>query len=114
MYRIKLPFSLASSINYILCGGVLLLLGSLRKWHQLRRLRQIDVDPCSQVIALLHRAARRQSFAQIVAHVPGLNPVKVFDDLRYIDGVLFLSTEPSGLTLHPELRTELDRLFMAA
>jgi hypothetical protein len=54
---------------------------------------------------------RRQSFVEIVEKLPGLDPVKVFDDLRYIDGVLFLSTEPAGLTLHPELKQELQQLL---
>ena len=41
----------------------------------------------------------------------GLNPVRVFDDLRLIDGVLFLANDPPGLTLLPELRTELTQLL---
>ena len=40
-----------------------------------------------------------------------LNPVRVFHDLRLIDGVLFLSNDPPGLTLLPELRTELSQLL---
>ena len=68
------------------------------------------MDGCVRVIALLHAAARRQSFAEIVEKLPGLNPVNVFDDLRYIDGILFLSSEPPGLMLNPELRSELNRL----
>jgi hypothetical protein len=102
--------SLASVINYVLCGGVLLVLSSVRKLRQFRQLKRIDVDGCARVIALLHGVARRQSFAEIVEKLPGLNPVKVFDDLRWIGGVLFLSGEPSGLTLHPDLRSELTRL----
>jgi hypothetical protein len=103
--------SLASVINYILCGGVLLLLASLRKLRHFRRLKQVDLAGCSRVITLLYGAARRQSFSEIVERLPGLNPVKVFDDLRCIDGVLFLSNEPAGLiTLHPDLRGELERL----
>ncbi len=35
---------------------------------------------------------------------------QVFDDLHWIEGVLFLSNEPPGLTLLPELRTELSQL----
>lgn len=102
--------STASVINSILCGGVLLVLGSLPKLRRFRRLRRIDVGGCARVIALLHAAAKRQSFSEIVERLPGLNPVNVFDDLRYIDGVLFLSREPPGLMLDTEVRSELNRL----
>ena len=105
--------SMASAINCYLCGAVLLVLGTLPKLRRFQRLRRIDVDGCAQVIALLHAAARRQSFEEIVEKLPGLNPVNVFDDLRYIDGVLFLSSEPPGLMLNPELRSELNRLPVA-
>ena len=105
--------SVASTINCILCGGVLLCLGSLRKLHRFRRLRRIGVSGCARVIALLQSAGRRQSFAEIVEKLPGLNPVNVFDDLRYIDGVLFLEREPSGLTLTPELKDELSSLSVS-
>jgi hypothetical protein len=87
-----------------------LVLGSLSKLRRFRRLRRIDVGGCARVIALLHAAVKRQSFSEIVERLPGLNPVNVFDDLRYIDGVLFLSREPSGLMLDTEVRSELNRL----
>jgi len=45
-----------------------------------------------------------------VQNLPGLNPVKTFDDLRFVDGVHYLSSEPAGLTLLPELKEELNRL----
>jgi hypothetical protein len=102
--------SMASVINWILCGGVLLVVGSWGAWCQFQRLKQIDVDGCARVIALLHAVARRQAFTEIVEKLPGLNPVKTFDDLHFVDGVLFLSSEPPGLTLHPELKAELKQL----
>ena len=105
--------SMASAVNCFLCGGVLLVLGSLPKLRRFQRLRRIDVDGCARVVALLHAAARRQSFDEIVEKLPGLDPVNVFDDLRYIDGVLFLSSEPSGLMLNPELRSELNHLSVS-
>ena len=61
-------------------------------------------------ITLLLAAGRRQSFAEIVERLSELDPVRVFDDLHWIEGVLFLSTDPPGLTLLPELRTELMNL----
>jgi len=105
--------STVSVINCILCGGVLLVLSSLSRLRRFQRLRRIDVDGCARVIALLHAAAGRQSFDEIVEQLPGLNPENVFDDLRYIDGVLFLSSESSGLMLNSELRSELNRLSVS-
>ncbi len=102
--------SIASVINYILCGGVILVLRSAARLRQLRRLKRIEVDGCAQVLVLLHRAVKRQSFAEIVEKLPEINAVKVFEDLRYIEGVLFLADEPPGLRLDPQLRSELDRL----
>ena len=102
--------SLASFINWILCGGVKLVLGSVGRLRQFRRLKSINTDACARVLALLQRKPGRHSFEEIVKELPGLNPVRTFDDLRYVDGVVFLSNEPPGLTLLPELREELGRL----
>ena len=103
--------SLAATINYILCGGVLLLFGSVRSIRRFRRLKAVDPEGCARVITLLLAAGKRQSFAEIVAQLSGLNPVQVFDDLHWIEGVLFLSNDPPGLTLLPDLRTELNQLL---
>ncbi len=97
----------AAAANWVLCGGVLLLLGAWAHLKQFRRLGRIDADGCARVIGLLQTVARRQSFAELVQRLPGLDPVTVFDDLHKIEGVLFLSTEPAGLTLHPDLKSEL-------
>lgn len=102
--------SMAYLINYVLCGGVKLVLGSVGKLNRARRLKAIETDECARVIALLRTTPRRYSFEEIVQSLPGLNPVKTFDDLRYIEGVHYLSNEPAGLTLLPELRDELNRL----
>ena len=102
--------SMASVINYVLCGGVKLLLGSVGKLCEVRRLKAVDVAGCARILLLLQMAPGRHSFEDIVGKLPGLNPVKAFEDLRHVDGVVFLSSEPAGLTLLPELREELGRL----
>ncbi len=43
-----------------------------------------------------------------LGHDTGLDAPQIFDDLRCVEGVLFLSGE--ALTLHPDLRNELSRL----
>ena len=63
------------------------------------RLGRLDVSRCATVIKLLNDMGHRLSFQEIVNAVPGLNPVAVFPQLRDIDGVLFLESEPPGLSL---------------
>lgn len=99
--------SVASVVNYILCGGVILLLGGVARFREFWRMKGLDLEDCARVIGVLHAAGRRQSFAQILEQLPGLNPVIVFEHLRSIEGVLFLSNDPPGLTLHPDLKEEL-------
>lgn len=99
--------SMASVVNYILCGGVLLVMGSVRNLRQYQELQRLDMNSCARVIALLFSAGKRQSFAEILEKLPGLNHVRVFDDLRWIEGVHFLASEPPGLVLLPELKEEI-------
>lgn len=99
--------SIAAVCNAVLCGGAKLLIGGVRSLRRFWRLRSLEVDGCARVLALLAAQGRRQSFTEIVQKIPGLNPVRTFDDLRYVEGVLFLSNEPPGLTLHPDLKAEL-------
>ena len=99
--------SVASVVNYILCGGVILLLGGVARFREFWRMKGLDLEDCARVFGVLHATGRRQSFAQILEQLPGLNPVIVFEHLRSIEGVLFLSNDPPGLTLHPDLKEEL-------
>ena len=61
----------------------------------------------TQVLTVLSRARGRMSFQEIVGAIEGLDPVRVLPQMRHIDGVLFLPSEPAGLTLSPELRQTL-------
>lgn len=99
--------TLASVGAYVVGGGPRLLLGAVRSWREFRRLSAIDIEGCAQVLALLAAEGAKQSFTELVQKLPGLNPVKTFEDLHHIDGVLYLASEPRGLTLRPELRAEL-------
>ena len=99
--------SLAAVINYILCGGVKLVFSAVAQWRRFRRLAHIDVTAAAQVLGLLYTAGRRLSFAEILEKLPEINPVRVSYDLRCLAGVLFLSNDPPGLALHPDLKEEL-------
>jgi hypothetical protein len=103
--------SLAAVVNYILCGGVKLLFGAVAQWRRFRRLAAVDVDAAAKVLELLYCSRKMQSFAEILEKLPDVNPVRVSYDLRCIEGVLFLSNDPPGLALHPNLKEELSELL---
>jgi hypothetical protein len=63
------------------------------------------------VLAALCRRDGRVSFLDLAALLPASNPVRVFPQLRDIEGVVFLTMEPVGLSLTAELRQELRRLI---
>jgi hypothetical protein len=69
-------------------------------------LRRIDVESCAAAIAVL-LAGRKLTFQEITGAIEGLNPVSVFPQLCHIEGVMFLKSEPAGLTLTSEFRQEL-------
>ena len=75
------------------------------------RLARLDVEPCARVLAALCRRDGRVSFLDLAALLPASNPVRVFPQLRDIEGVVFLTMEPVGLSLTAELRQELRRLI---
>ena len=68
---------------------------------------RIDVVGCAAVLDLIYRTGHRMSYQEISGAVAGLNPVKVFNQLRLLDGVLFLTSDPPGLALESELKEEL-------
>ena len=99
--------SVAAVVNYILCGGVKLIFGGVAQWRRFRRLATVNLSAAAQVLGLLYAAGKRQSFAQIVEKLPDINAIKVCSDLRFVEGVLFFSSDPPGLALHPDLKEEL-------
>jgi hypothetical protein len=102
--------SIASVVNYVLCGGVKLALGGIARFRLANRLGSVDIEGCTRVISFLWATNKRQSFTEIAQALPSLNPVRVFEDLRCVEGILFLTSEPAGLALHPDLREELNSI----
>ena len=80
---------------------------SLRTFAKAVRLRHIDVPSCTAVIAVLADAGHRMSFQEIADAVEGMNLATTFRQLQDIDGVLFLTGHPAGLTLGSDLKSEL-------
>jgi len=73
------------------------------------RLGRVDVPSSAAVITVLADAGQRMSFQDITDSIEGLNPAATFPQLRNVDGVLFLESEPAGLALGTTLKAELAR-----
>ncbi len=72
-----------------------------------RRLRKFDVDNGSRILTALSKAGKGVSFADLFQKYPTMRPQTILEQLRDIDGVVFLSTEPQGLTMTDSLREEI-------
>lgn len=84
---------------------------SLEMLRKSFRLARLDVEGCGAVIATLLATGRKMSFQEIVERIDGVNPVRIFPQLRDIRGVVFLSSEPAGLKLSQELRETLQKIL---
>jgi hypothetical protein len=117
--RIGLPGALVSLLAYpgasakmttdLLFTGPRLVMVALSNAKKARRLMRLDKAECSRVLAALLSQCSRVSFAELSLQAGVNDPLKVFPQLRDIDGVVFLVSEPPGLSLTSELRAELCR-----
>ncbi len=73
------------------------------------RVGKMDQGGCAAVLALLHKRGARVAYRELGESVKVQNFPRVLEQLRLIDGVLFLKSEPRGLALGSELKAELDR-----
>lgn len=74
-------------------------------------LLQMDIGSCAKVLLILFEKGSRVSFTELAHLVPECNGVKIFPQLRDIAGVIFLQSEPSGISLTSDLRAELSRVL---
>jgi hypothetical protein len=93
----------------VLFCGPRVMVWSFREIGHMFRLLAMDVPSCAAVLAVLHGAGHRVSYQDIAASIDGLNPVKVFPQLRLLQDVLFLESDPPGLSLGTRLREKLSR-----
>jgi hypothetical protein len=77
---------------------------SIRLWH-------LDYPRCATILEAVGRRGKRVSFVELEQLVPDANRFHIFEQLRDIDGVVFLIREPAGVSLVEELRTEVRNLF---
>ncbi|MFN7141641.1 MAG: J domain-containing protein [Limisphaerales bacterium] len=92
--------------DFLLIGPRLLGFTGSLFWRALRLCR-LDYWRCAQILEALLRKGRRISFVELEQVVPDANRFHVFDQLKDIDGVVFLLSEPAGVSLVQDLRTEL-------
>jgi len=97
----------AKLITDCLLTGPRLLGATANEVRKASRLKRLDTAACAEVLALVLAAGRKMSFQEIVKARSGLDPVTIFLQLRDIDGVLFLQSEPAGLTISAELKETL-------
>ncbi len=97
-------------ITRALFWGPCLVTAAGRAFVKAVQLSRLDLAGCGAVLELLYQRPGRIAFEELVRAVPGLDPVKVFPQLMHVDGVLFLSSEPAGLTLSTELREQIDQV----
>ena len=74
-------------------------------------LLQMDIESCAKILVIVLNKGSRVSFTELAQLVPECNGVKVFPQLRDIAGVVFLESEPSGISLTSDLRVELSRVL---
>jgi hypothetical protein len=74
-------------------------------------LLRMDVECCAKILVILLNKGSRVSFTELSQLVPECNSVKVFPQLRDIAGVIFLESEPSGVSLTSDLRIELGHVL---
>jgi hypothetical protein len=79
-------------------------LDSLRKASLWRRL---DMPVCIETLSVLLTKAERRPMEYLESAVDGFDREKTVEQLRLIDGVVVLKSEPEGLTLTADLRAEL-------
>jgi hypothetical protein len=79
-----------------------------------RQLSSLDAEGCAAVLTLLAKKGGRVPFTDLIPAVPaGHDPEAVLEQVQVIDGVMVLPSEPAGMTLVSELRSEIRQHFPA-
>lgn len=72
-----------------------------------KRLREMDLDGCAAVITLLYSRNGRWTYLELEQKVPQLPWNLILHQLRDVDGIIFHTSEPPGLSLADRVRDEL-------
>jgi hypothetical protein len=97
----------AKLITDLLFTGPRLVVGVLKLFQRAGRLSKFDARSGAGILALLASKDSRVSFREICDQISGINPTRDFPQLRDVEGVLFLTKDPTGLGLTADFRAEL-------
>lgn len=98
-------------ITYFLCAGPRLVVQSTRLIRQALLQGTFDAEGCAAVLRLLARKDERLSYDDTDEAIPAGHERKVvYRHLRSLQGVIFLKSEPRGLSLTSEFRKQLRAL----
>ena len=95
--------SMLKMLVSVLFTGPRLCTAALRAFRKSRRLQSMDVNGCATVLERLHAKGTRVSCTELTRDLPAV----LIPQLRDVDGVIFLTSEPRGLALTSALREEL-------
>ena len=110
----QMAHSFVKILVTILYTGPRMLTVAWRLWKRAGRLKRIDVEGCARVLRMLLLAEGRVPFRTMFENDATLDPHELLPQLREIDGVVFLPSEPPGLTLAPFLVEEIRQWKSAA
>jgi hypothetical protein len=94
-------------VEDIIYAGPRLLLASVGFIDEIIRKLRLEVAACARILQVLLSRNSRVSFAELTSRTGIAFSFKIFPQLREIEGVVFLSAEPPGLSLTSDLRAEL-------
>jgi hypothetical protein len=98
-------------VEDILYAGPRLIIASVGFIDEIIRKQRLEVMACAKILQVLLSRNSRVSFAELTRRTGIAHSFKIFPQLREIEGVVFLSAEPPGLSLTSDLRAELFGLF---
>jgi hypothetical protein len=101
------PMLVLSYVLEVLFAGPRLLELGIRRIARARRLRRLDVAAAAAVLSDLLAHDHRRAFADLEGAHPDLEVERVARQLRDVEGVLQLRSEPPGLALRSDLRRDL-------
>jgi hypothetical protein len=99
--------SAAKIISDVLCAAPRATKGAISLLRRATRLKKVSIEQCAAVLTVLFQAGGKKTYQEITDGVEGVDLASTIPAMRDIDGVVFFSTEPAGMSLTQELREEL-------
>jgi hypothetical protein len=93
----------------VLFTGPRLVVIALSNARKARRLLTWDTEEGARVLSVLLAEGSKVSLAELSVQAGVTDPARAFPQLRDLDGVVFMASDPPGLSLTGELRAELCR-----